>query len=152
MEGNWYNFSTKPSSIGHGAWLVIHRMAWNARTDETKRFFCVVLRDLINNFPCGDCKGHATNYISTNIPESYFDFRFTNSKLGFNKEDLSMFKYTVDFHNTVNKRLDKPTISLENVISAFINNQTGFCSEGCEHDDDNKNKHKPKQSLVSMLK
>lgn len=45
------------------------------------------------------------------------------------KDPLSMFKWTVKFHNEVNTRLNKPVISVDNAVKMW--NGEKVCLEDC---------------------
>jgi len=78
------------------AWLILHALAlsfsdgpqWKKAMDN---FIYLII--------CGECKGHYRKFIET------YDPTYLESK-------EKAFKFTVDLHNSVNKRLNKPELSL----------------------------------------
>lgn len=123
-------FSTDPKVIGPGSWFILHWGAWVAREDHEIDFFIKMLYTVINNFPCGDCKKHALEFITKDGPENYKNWTYNGEKLG-------MFYYLNKLHNWPNSRLGKRIISFDEAYNAFANNLTGFCSEGCGHEEEN---------------
>lgn len=61
--------------------------------------------------PCETCKEHATNYIE--------EHKHKLMEICKTKKDL--FKFFVDFHNFVNKRLGKKLLVMKKLITCIIN-------------------------------
>ena len=59
--------------------------------------------------PCPECSAHANAYIQKRMPE------MTRIVSGRNE----LFKFYVDFHNEVNKRLRKPTVSYDKAYAMY---------------------------------
>jgi hypothetical protein len=73
------------------------------------------IRGLPIMIPCDLCKNHAYDYIS----------RYTDAQLRSIAGDKhKLFKFYVDFHNAVNTRTGKSTMSLEDAYSLYSNNPT----------------------------
>lgn len=115
-----------PKVIGPGEWIVIHTLAFNAKTPEEKKSFCRNFRLIINTFRCSNCRQHAIAYIESNPPEIHA--RIIVEK---GHEDTTMFRYTWEFHNTVNKRLGKPKMSWEQAYKEYSNPTDMFCNTHC---------------------
>lgn len=92
--------------LGPGMWHVIHTEAWLARGPESQKCFAALVRRICENFPCGVCKGHCSAYLREHPPE--------DRKGGGEPPDV--FIWSVEFHNSVNARLQKPHFSLIDAI------------------------------------
>lgn len=96
--------SSDPKYIGPGYWASFHIKSSQADTYEKKSETARSIAIDIVNFPCLNCRNHAKDYVRNNpLLPAVRD----------NKDKLSLFKWTVDFHNAVNLRLGKPMINWE---------------------------------------
>jgi len=121
----------KPKIFGPGLWFSIHLMALNAVDSVSKinfRNFMLMVRD---NLMCGECKKHCTDYILKNPIEPFFYYS------GPEGENIGCFKWTWEFHNTVNSRLGKPVITLGEAKRIYTQD---ICSENCDGEDDGENR------------
>lgn len=91
------------SYIGPGYWDLLHRQAFNCRSDEAEDAFIKLMSDTCLNFPCSKCVVHCTEYIKHNPMEEYKGKMYCGKRLG-------MFTWLWNFHNHVNKRLGKNVI------------------------------------------
>ena len=108
-----YTSTGNPNVWGPTAWFFFHTAAsqyplnpsfiWKQRTKQFIQGIPVML-------PCEKCMKHATAYI-----ESYTDDQL--NEIVSSKDALFNFFY--DFHNTVNKRLGKGTMSLEDAKKLY---------------------------------
>lgn len=104
-----YSNITK-SDWANPIWFLIHYIAANLPDRLTQqqaisfKAFIVCLRYLL---PCGECNFHMGGYISNVEIDSYLD-----SKNG-------VFYWTWEFHNAVNKRLNKPLMKIEDAYSMY---------------------------------
>lgn len=92
-----------PKITGPGTWAVLHALACvceESRTNKCYRFYAKVLYRILHAFPCSTCRKHAVEYLDQNPAP-------------LTKKDGSPFEWSVNFHNTVNKRLNKPLMILE---------------------------------------
>lgn len=112
-----------PNYVGPGLWYSIHSITANAKTPEEKKDAIRYIRNLQSNFPCGECKIHFGNYLSTHSPESTL-----------NGNEESLFLWSFNFHNAVNHRLKKPQVSYEDAKKIFYTNSE-FCMSDCGSDD-----------------
>lgn len=100
---------------GPGIWFAIHLMAYKTDKDITlKRPFLTYINALAENFPCGECRGHFKNYLSTNPPD----------------KAQELFKWTWEFHNAVNKRLGKKQFTYEESLKPF-KTHSPICTDEC---------------------
>ena len=96
--------SSDPKYLGPGYWASFHIKSRQADTYEKKSETARSIAIDIVNFPCLNCRNHAKDYVRNNpLLPAVRD----------NKDKLSLFKWTVDFHNAVNLRLGKPMINWE---------------------------------------
>lgn len=107
---------------GPGMWFMIHRMALiageNTSCGECDRDFVVKsLYDLSENHPCLNCRRHMQKYL-----QSHDIYR-----------EPDLFKYTVDFHNDVNRRLGKIIIPLSEAELIYLGSDedNGSCNSDC---------------------
>lgn len=101
-----------PDIWGKHGWALIHYVALGypdnpSMIDITnyKNWYI----NIGNVLPCETCKKHYNNLISLNPPNTS------------NRD--SLFKWTVDIHNNVNKKLDKPIILYQDAIDIWKNNK-----------------------------
>jgi len=116
--------STDPKYIGPGYWVSWHLKSYSADTKNKK---IEVARNIaldISNFPCMECRNHAKRYVSKNPLTKAVD----------DKDPLSIFIWTYNFHNEVNARLNKKKFTLEEVKKMYSDKNVcvGDCSGGEE--------------------
>jgi hypothetical protein len=94
---------------GPATWKLLHTMVLriddNITTNQFIELKNIILR-ILHNLPCPYCTSHALSYISV-----------YNYKGISNINDLRMFIF--NFHNSVNKRLNKPLISYEEHVQLY---------------------------------
>lgn len=99
-----------PRIFGPGTWTVTHVLGLvsdeSGKSGDYKFYERYVFR-MVHALPCAKCRRHAVKYINSNpVPK-----------------DKSMFEWSVNFHNTVNKRLKKPIVSLEDARKMYENTE-----------------------------
>jgi len=82
--------------LGPGIWFCFHTMSLQAINSITIDSLIYFIKTTVDHFKCDVCRGHAIQYLNKNPPE-------------LNANHL--FEWTIDFHNDVNIRNDKPTWS-----------------------------------------
>ena len=100
---------------GPGEWHSIHITAAWADTPEKFRFFCMWIRNQIENLPCSDCITHARAYMLANPPEKAED----------------AFIWSWRFHNSVNRRLGKPEMEYNTAKQLYLEGGVKTCKQGC---------------------
>lgn len=93
---------------GSKTWKSIHSLAHEndkrkhtSKSVEIFQKFLLGLRDVL---PCPKCRHHMVSYMKRNpVKKPFFD-------------------WTVHFHNDVNKRLDKPQLSIESALKELKKN------------------------------
>ena len=119
--------SSDPKYIGPGYWTSWHLKALRAtkKNEKAEVSRCIVLD--IASFPCLKCREHAKEYVRKN---PLIDV--VNSK-----KEISLFEWTVNFHNAVNIRIGKDTYSLEDAM-AMWSGDNSFCMDDCDQLDEKK--------------
>jgi hypothetical protein len=97
-----------PTIFGPAMWKLLHNISFNKLYNEDTKM--ILIYEIIDNFPCITCKKHAKEYMDKN--DSY--------------NDVSVWLW--EFHNFVNKKLNKDIFSWEECIKKY-NNES--CSEVC---------------------
>ena len=99
-----------PTVWGPKLWFVIHTFALNYPdnpTYEDKRVIEEFFNNLKSTIPCQKCRIHYRQRLERNPIINYLD----------NKE--SLFRYTIDLHNQVNKSLGKKIYSYDEVVEIY---------------------------------
>ena len=125
---------SNPATFGPGIWYVIHLKAKNAKDESAKIQFKNFLEDVIQNLPCSTCQQHATTYYQSNPLKDYWYVKE-------NGEEIGLFKWTWNFHNTVNNRLKKPYVNWENAKMLF-DTESGVCTSDCGGDNHHEEQEK----------
>jgi hypothetical protein len=112
-----YGYSSDPEVFGPPYWYVLHNGAISYPNNPTD-YVKLGMQNLLLYFPllmpCVACKEHAFDFI-----------RITNLNLVTrSREDL--FKFTIDLHNYVNKRLNKKQFSLDAAKEFYGYNKAGI--------------------------
>lgn len=84
-----------PKVFGPLIWDNFHNLARNVTTNDQVDVYISYVNDTIDIIPCDECLFHAKAYLKSNPPDSY---RYIS---------YGMYQWSVDFHNTVNRRLGK---------------------------------------------
>lgn len=99
-----YNSYRVMSSSQLRSWDNIHKKAAEATTDEMKKEFGKYMEYLTHSFPCPKCRPHIKAYLASHPLRDYYNM-YEDGK------DIGMAKWSWEFHNDVNKRLSKSTVS-----------------------------------------
>tara|TARA_R110001632_G_scaffold232694_1_gene374263 strand:- start:680 stop:1093 length:414 start_codon:yes stop_codon:yes gene_type:complete len=118
--------SSDPKYIGPGYWTAWHIKSLHA-DDKNKK--SEVARSIVVDiiyFPCMNCRNHAKDYVRKNpLMEAI------------KKDDpLSLFIWTVNFHNFVNMRLGKTMINWQQAKKLWSGENV--CFENCGMDEEEK--------------
>lgn len=117
--------SSDPKYIGPGYWTSWHLKSLRAKKRNEK---AEVSRNIvldIASFPCLKCRDHAKEYVRKHPLIDVVD----------SKKEISLFEWTVNFHNAVNLRIGKDTYSLEDAM-AMWSGDNSFCMDDCDQLDD----------------
>lgn len=104
----------KPSVFGPAMWNMYHKASLNYPENASPLFaermkYCIIGLPML--IPCISCQEHATAYIEQH--------RHLLNSICSGRENL--FKFFVDFHNYVNKRLGKQIYSYEEALIIHTN-------------------------------
>ena len=130
---------SNPATFGPGIWYVIHLNAKKANNEASKKQFKDFMEYTIQNLPCSTCQQHATSYYQSNPLKDYWNVKE-------NGEDIGLFKWTWNFHNTVNNRLKKPYVSWENAKMLF-DAESGVCTSDCGNDHAHEKEQKEQEEM-----
>lgn len=111
-----------PRVIGPGLWFWMHSKAARAITLIAKQRLIEDIRELQEDFPCKECKGHFAEYLEHHPPEISLD-----------GDEKSLFYWTVDFHNDRNAATLKAQVSYRDAEDIYFNNSVE-CETRCEAD------------------
>jgi hypothetical protein len=106
------------SVVGPGYWSSIHKIASEAKDERTKAYFVNHMNFIRNNFPCSECKTHINEYMTSNPIQPYL------------RQPDGCFMWAWKFHNTVNRRLGKREVPIEEANKIY-KKQEGVCSLNC---------------------
>ena len=103
----------EPNIWGPKLWFFIHTLALNF--PETPTYTDIKnYEDFFENLkyiiPCDKCKLHYSQRLNTNPIRNHL------------KDSNTLFIWTIDLHNEVNKSLDKKILSYEEVTNIYKNN------------------------------
>lgn len=130
--------SSNPKYIGPGYWASWHLKALQA-TDKTRKE--EVARSIvidISNFPCKNCREDSIEYI-----KKYPILPAVNSN-----EPLSVFKWTVNFHNYVNLKLNKSVLNWREAKEAWEGESMCFENCGVSEEDIKKEDDNEEEELI----
>lgn len=113
--------NNSPEYFGPGYWIAWHLKAYKANTYDKKAEVSRSIVIDVSNLPCMHCRKDALDYIRKNQLISFVEDK---------KDPLSLFKWTVTFHNYVNQKLEKETVTLEEAMEMW-NGNTVCLEEEC---------------------
>ena len=108
VKGKFANYT----SAQLRSWDVIHKKARDAVTDEAKKEFIEYLDYLSKSFPCGKCTPHIKNYLK--------DYPIPHDEIIENGNFIAFSRWSWEFHNNVNKRLNKKTLTWEQFKNTYF--------------------------------
>lgn len=116
-----------PLVFGPGTWMVIHIMAIIYDQDKKgKIYFVALIKKILYNLPCKLCRNHSTKYYEDNPIDN----------------NTELFRWTWQFHNTVNKMLSKPLLTYDEAKHIYENSEIILQEENCStcsvSDDENR--------------
>lgn len=128
--------SSNPEYIGPGYWAAWHIKSLQADGKEKKSEVARNIAIDIAYFPCMKCRTHAKEYVKSKplMPAVR------------SLDKLSLFKWTVDFHNAVNLRLGKPMINWQQAEKMWSGE--GVCLEDCGMDEEIKEENKKEENVL----
>lgn len=124
---------TDPTKFGPGMWISIHTLALRANTQEKKKEYVEEVISLVESIKCGECHGHATEYLKKNPIEKYFNVKDVKSGA-----EIGCFKWSWVFHNAVNKRLGKKELDFNTALMKYIPSKEKCTNCGSGHHEKSK--------------
>lgn len=91
-----------------GVWKLLHRLTLNASSND-KDWLIPFIENLCKNTGCQECNKHATAYYKNNNPLNDYN----------RKGYPGLFEWTVNFHNSVNSRIGKSQISIQEARNLY---------------------------------
>jgi hypothetical protein len=125
---NKYKDITDPEYVGPGTWNVIHRLSFNARTNDAQLSFITIMNEICKGFPCPVCRGHCSEYIKNHPIEEYLN---VTMDIDDKKLNLGIFIWGWKFHNAVNKRLNKQIMTWDTAYNFYSDSDSSVCSSVC---------------------
>lgn len=95
---------------GNISWILMHSLAQHISENNftnSKQILIKIIFDICNNLPCPDCREHANQLLKTSNIN-----KITNKK--------QLISFLCEFHNIVNKKLNKPTKNIEEVEKQYV--------------------------------
>jgi len=114
-----------PEKIGPGVWYIIHSNAIISKTRQQKDEFIQMINHLSKTFPCEKCRVHFQEFLKAKPISKYY-----NTKVSETNEDIGMFYWSWRFHNNVNRRLNKKTLSFSDAY--YLYNDISVSCESCK--------------------
>jgi hypothetical protein len=133
-----------PKVFGPGAWLVIHTLAYEAKTRDKKVSFERDMKTICDGLMCNTCSHHCNKYQEQNPIRDYWNIKDQNG------EDIGMFKWSWAFHNAVNVRLGKPVMDFKTAYQLYSKNSPAVCTQNCG-DEEHKNSHSYSESSYGTI-
>jgi len=112
MSYKHLDIPSDPKDWGKGAWVVIHVLAYNAKTRDDQLSFCKQIRIVGTSLPCHTCRKHATEFIKQNPPENDV----------IDGDEKAMFKYSCKLHNNANKIQGKSMVDWTIMYKKYADN------------------------------
>ena len=112
-----YDFSD--TSKMRGAWHLLLVLTSKTVTMTRRIVVCEQLREYQAMFPCLKCKIHFAERLNAHPPEAEID------------DEDGLFKWTVEFMNSINKRLGKPLYDYTRLYIMFHDIGYKTCAEDC---------------------
>lgn len=113
--------SSNPKHVGPGYWANWHTNSLHTNTREKKAELARNIVTSVDNFPCRDpCRKDAVAYIKKNPLLEAVN----------NRDEMSLFKWVVDFHNHVNTKIGKRVLTHEEAQKIWTGDE-GICFGNC---------------------
>lgn len=121
MASELYEHSFKhiahPHVFGPGTWWNLHMDGLNADNYDDQQTYIRNVNKKLAALPCLECRNHAMEYLIKNPVN-----KFSGIEEGY-------FRWSWEFHNTVNKRLGKPELPYDLAKSLYSNHFNNYCTD-----------------------
>ena len=115
----------QPDVFGQGTWRTLHVLGLDANTYAKKMTYIHTVELILSSIPCHDpCRKDSLEYLQQNPLTNYWG-------LVAKGEDIGMFYWSVDFHNWVNRKLNKPEVPRDVAYRFYKYPGEFVCKEGC---------------------
>jgi hypothetical protein len=105
-----------PQVFGPGTWIVTHVLGLVSDESNDQQFYSLYIFRMVHALPCRKCRRHAVKYVDKfPVPTS--------------KNEGSLFEWSVNFHNAVNKRLRKVLMTLDQAREIYRNTEVILSNE-----------------------
>lgn len=101
---------------GPGLWFTFHVTSLEARNLISKQYAIRNMRLIATKLRCLKCRNHARDYMNKDPPEL----------------SRNLFRWTVDFHNSVNERLGKELWNYHKAYLYYSDPPVAKEGEGCK--------------------
>lgn len=125
-DSSWKKELAKPDKFGPGTWFCIHTLAANSKTYGEHMKCIWAIKVLISHLKCDECYAHATEYLLTHPLEGVYS---CNHGAKGHTEAECLYKWTYDFHTTVDRRLGKPAVPYRESYEYFLERGKDSCNE-----------------------
>jgi hypothetical protein len=122
-------YISNPKKFGPGKWNNIHSRAMRATTPERMIYYAQKVRETCENIKYSDCRDHALAYLNEHSIELYFNM-IEKDEYG-NIKYIGCFRWSWEFHNSVNVRTRKPIVDWETAKKLFEKDELGVCHGDC---------------------
>ena len=112
--------SANPKHIGPGYWANWHTNSLRTKTREKKAELARNIVTSIDSFPCAECRKDSISYLKKNPLLPAVD----------DNDPLSLFYWTVNFHNHVNNKLGREVLDLDKAREIW-SGEGSFCTGNC---------------------
>ena len=102
---------------GSNIWYLFHSLIYKIKEDkfnDAKNDLIYVIKNISANLPCPECSSHAQELLNK------VDFNKINNK---NEFKTMLF----NFHNVINKKLNKPLFNIDNLDTKYNNCNIDVC-------------------------
>jgi hypothetical protein len=105
-----------PVVVGPRVWDMIHKFAKISQSPYSAYKFKQFMGYVCRHFPCVLCQGHCKAFLKAHPIENYIGIT-----MNINRQvvDVGMFYWAWMFHNAVNQRLEKKTMTFENAFELY---------------------------------
>lgn len=118
-------YRADPKIVGPGKWDDMHMSGIKAVSVKNQLKSIELIKEICENFGCEVCHNHCIHYIKNHDPSLYVgkEYDIEGQKLR-----IGIFVWSWEFHNDVNRRLNKETMDF---MTAFHMYSDSKCHTVC---------------------
>lgn len=132
-ETTEHNHENYRVHFGPGHWDYMHRTAAKANTDDLKYVILDIIDLECKCFGCDACRKDFSN-LWKEYQKDLNKYWTVYYKYNGDIYEVGMLKLTIDLHNDVNRKLNKPIMSYDKAIEMYISDSTGCNDFVCQDD------------------